>query len=215
VILTPSSDGSITLAPHPIYDPTHFANLRQLSTVAGREGYNGAWRIEGCISLHPQPLTHTAGGLRLLQAALHRFFLHCRRNDIDLPGDRGFVAHYHTTVPRQVGLAGSSAIVTAFMKALLAFYGEALAGHRVAMLITCGGRGVVNARGTALSLRRIRHGCKAGCRQAQPRPAAVLCAGGGERGARHHGCVCALFTSHRFDRLPAPAVRDIHALPSP
>jgi hypothetical protein len=42
VVLTPSSDGTITLAPHPIYDPTHFANLRQLSTVAGREGYNGA-----------------------------------------------------------------------------------------------------------------------------------------------------------------------------
>lgn len=102
VLLSPASDASITLIPHTVYDAATFANLRHISTVAAREGYNG--------------------GLRLMAAALHRFFLHCRTRGVDL-ADRGFSARYHTTVPKQVGLAGSSAIVTAFVRALMKFYG--------------------------------------------------------------------------------------------
>ncbi len=100
--LTPSSTKSITLVPHPIYDPLTFPSLAQLSTVAGREGYSG--------------------GIRLMSASLHRFYLHCKKRGITLP-DKGFAVRYHTTVPRQVGLAGSSAIITAFLRAVLRFYG--------------------------------------------------------------------------------------------
>lgn len=79
-----------------------------------------------------------AGGLRLLQAALHRFFRHCRVREIDLH-DRGFTARYHTTIPRQVGLAGSSAIITAFIRAVLVHYGayHQRAHAHAAMCRTC------------------------------------------------------------------------------
>jgi glucuronokinase len=58
-----------------------------------------------------------------MAAALHRFHRHCDARGVAL-SSRGFSLRYHTTVPRQVGLAGSSAIVTAIVRALLVFYGE-------------------------------------------------------------------------------------------
>ncbi|RYG44502.1 hypothetical protein EON67_11700 [archaeon] len=60
--------------------------------------------------------------MRLLSATLHRFYQRCISRGVVLPA-RGFEVSYHTTIPRQVGLAGSSAIVTAFVRALLAFFG--------------------------------------------------------------------------------------------
>lgn len=63
-----------------------------------------------------------AGGVRLMTAALHRFHRLCADKGVSLP-PRGFSMRYHTTVPRQVGLAGSSAIVTAIVRALMAHYG--------------------------------------------------------------------------------------------
>ena len=102
--LTPAPKGAgITLIPHPISDPLHFSNLSHLSTLAGREGYSG--------------------GIRLMMAALHRFRKHCADKGVVLPPESGFFVRYHTSVPRQVGLAGSSAIVTAFLRAVMAFYG--------------------------------------------------------------------------------------------
>lgn len=44
VLLHPSSSSAITLVPHHIYDPSTFDNLRQLSTISGREGYSGEHR---------------------------------------------------------------------------------------------------------------------------------------------------------------------------
>lgn len=92
----------ITLVPHPFFDPTSFASLDEVAAVAGREGY--------------------VGGLRLFHAALFRLAKHCREHDVQLPR-RGFTAWYHTTVPRQVGLAGSSALLTAFVRAVFQHYG--------------------------------------------------------------------------------------------
>lgn len=62
------------------------------------------------------------GGIRLIKAAIRRFTDYCRQHDLALPR-RNFTIEYSTTVPIRVGLAGSSAIITATLRALLAFYG--------------------------------------------------------------------------------------------
>ncbi len=61
------------------------------------------------------------GGIRLLKAAVKRFYDYCMANDIDL-GRRNFTIRYQTDIPPQVGMAGSSAIITACFRALMAFY---------------------------------------------------------------------------------------------
>lgn len=61
------------------------------------------------------------GGTRLIKAAIKRFCVYCDTNDIRLP-NRNFTIRYGSSIPRQIGLAGSSAIVTATMRALMQFY---------------------------------------------------------------------------------------------
>jgi len=62
------------------------------------------------------------GGLRLLKASIKRFYDYCRENDIDLH-ERNFTIKYSSNIPSQVGMAGSSAIITACFNALMSFYG--------------------------------------------------------------------------------------------
>ncbi|MFA5206769.1 MAG: GHMP kinase [Lentisphaeria bacterium] len=61
------------------------------------------------------------GGIRLLKAVTKLFVDHCRECAIPLPR-RNFTARYTSTIPRLVGLSGSSAIVTAMLKCLMKFY---------------------------------------------------------------------------------------------
>lgn len=61
------------------------------------------------------------GGVRLLKGAAKVFFEYCRAHDIPL-ADKGFTIHYMSNVPERVGMAGSSAIVTACMRALMKHY---------------------------------------------------------------------------------------------
>ncbi len=61
------------------------------------------------------------GGDRLIKAAIKKFYQYGNENNFRL-GNRNFTIRYHSTIPRQVGLAGSSAIITATMKALMQFY---------------------------------------------------------------------------------------------
>lgn len=61
------------------------------------------------------------GGIRLLKATVKRFHEYCRESGISLHG-ANFTIRYATDIPSQVGLAGSSAIITACMRALMAFY---------------------------------------------------------------------------------------------
>jgi len=61
------------------------------------------------------------GGIRLIKAAIHGFVLYCNERKLTLP-DRNFSLRYETSIPRQVGLAGSSAIVVATLRALKNFY---------------------------------------------------------------------------------------------
>lgn len=66
-------------------------------------------------------LTGYYGGVRLIKAAIKKFWEHCDQNQIKLE-NKNFTIRYQTSIPRQVGLAGSSAIVTATMRALCQFY---------------------------------------------------------------------------------------------
>ena len=65
------------------------------------------------------------GGLRLLKAATKRFAEYCVRKNIALPA-RNFKATYESNVPRQVGLAGSTAIIVSTLRALMKFYDVAI-----------------------------------------------------------------------------------------
>jgi len=61
------------------------------------------------------------GGIRLLKATIKRFFDYCADNGIELHG-ANFTIRYQSSIPGQVGMAGSSAIITACMRALMSFY---------------------------------------------------------------------------------------------
>ncbi len=61
------------------------------------------------------------GGDRLIKAAIKKFFQYCLENSIQIE-NKNFTIRYRSNIPRQVGLAGSSAIITAAMKALIKFY---------------------------------------------------------------------------------------------
>ncbi|MFA5026717.1 MAG: GHMP kinase, partial [Candidatus Methylomirabilota bacterium] len=60
------------------------------------------------------------GGVRLIKATVKRFHDHCARAGIRL--DRTFTLEYETDIPIRVGLAGSSAIITATLRALMRFF---------------------------------------------------------------------------------------------
>lgn len=62
------------------------------------------------------------GGLRLLKASIKGFHDYCQENDIKLH-ERNFTINYSSNIPSQVGMAGSSAIITACFRALMSFYG--------------------------------------------------------------------------------------------
>ena len=62
------------------------------------------------------------GGVRIVKATLKKFADYCASHCITLP-ERNFTIRYHTDIPTRVGLAGSSAIATATMRAMMQFYG--------------------------------------------------------------------------------------------
>jgi len=61
------------------------------------------------------------GGIRLLQASLKRFHEYCKSRDIEV-GDKKFAMRYFSNIPHHVGMAGSSAIITACFRGLMQFY---------------------------------------------------------------------------------------------
>jgi glucuronokinase len=86
---------------HPQYDPIEFRNITELAAVYGDQGYYG--------------------GLRLVQAACKRFYEICTARS-GAPAGPNFTISYDTDIPRQVGLAGSSAIIIATLRSLLRWY---------------------------------------------------------------------------------------------
>lgn len=61
------------------------------------------------------------GGMRLVKGAIRRFYEFCQENKLSI-SKQNFSIRYSSNIPRQVGLAGSSAIVTATIKALCSFF---------------------------------------------------------------------------------------------
>ena len=61
------------------------------------------------------------GGARLVKATIRRFADYCLQKRIELHR-QNFGIRYESTIPRNVGLAGSSAIIIATLRALMEFY---------------------------------------------------------------------------------------------
>ena len=82
-------------------DRNSFRNINHLTDSIRRNGYYG--------------------GRRLIKALIKSFCEYCELNQIRL-SNKNFTVRYQSSIPRQVGMAGSSAIVTATMRALMQFY---------------------------------------------------------------------------------------------
>jgi glucuronokinase len=61
------------------------------------------------------------GGIRLLQALIVRFIDYCAEQGRELP-NRNFTLEYESTIPLRLGLGGSSAIITAALRALCEYF---------------------------------------------------------------------------------------------
>lgn len=95
-------------------DHSYFENLEHLVKDVNRHGYYG--------------------GIRLIKAAAKKFFDYCQEKGIVL-ADKNFTVRYDSTIPVQVGMAGSSAIVTATIRALMTFYGVEVLKPQIPNLI--------------------------------------------------------------------------------
>jgi glucuronokinase len=61
------------------------------------------------------------GGIRIIQALIVRFLDYCQEQGIELP-NRNFTIEYESTIPLRLGMGGSSAIITAALRALCQYY---------------------------------------------------------------------------------------------
>lgn len=93
---------SIQLISNPMADMQQFNSLPSLINICEQNGYNNADR--------------------LFLATCKVFYQYCQQEDIPINTTIGFKLLFNTNIPRQVGLAGSSAIITAFWKCLFSFY---------------------------------------------------------------------------------------------
>lgn len=73
------------------------------------------------------------GGLRLLKATLHVFSKYCSENSISL-NQSGFKLSYSTDIPQLLGLSGSSAIISACLRAFGAWFNVKLEPWQLANL---------------------------------------------------------------------------------
>src|SRR6185295_15095032 len=61
------------------------------------------------------------GGIRIIQALIVRFMDYCHANSIELE-NRNFTIEYDSTIPLRLGMGGSSAIITAALRALCRYF---------------------------------------------------------------------------------------------
>ncbi len=61
------------------------------------------------------------GGIRIVQALLVRFVDYCHEQQIELE-NRNFTLEYESTIPLRLGLGGSSAIITAALRAVTQYF---------------------------------------------------------------------------------------------
>lgn len=68
------------------------------------------------------------GGIRVMKATIRKFVGFCDQHGLPLH-DRNFSIRYRSNIPRRVGLAGSSALVTATLRCLMEFYDVEIPKH--------------------------------------------------------------------------------------
>jgi len=78
-----------------------FENLRDLYNVTRWRGYYG--------------------GIRIIQGLIVRFMDYCSAQGIELE-DRNFTIEYESSIPQRLGMGGSSAIITAALRALCQYF---------------------------------------------------------------------------------------------
>jgi glucuronokinase len=61
------------------------------------------------------------GGIRIIQALIVRFMDYCSAEGIELE-DRNFTIEYDSNIPQRLGMGGSSAIITAALRALCLYF---------------------------------------------------------------------------------------------
>jgi len=61
------------------------------------------------------------GGVRLVKASIMKFYEYCKHKKFHLE-EKNFSIRYDSTIPRQLGLGGSSAIILATLRCLMKFY---------------------------------------------------------------------------------------------
>lgn len=91
----------------------------QLELVPSQEDksrFRGIRELANDVKLHGY-----YGGLRLVKATIKRFVEYCIASGHRLH-ERNFSIRYESNIPRQVGLAGSSAIIVATLRCLMEFY---------------------------------------------------------------------------------------------
>ncbi len=91
--------------------------LRIEPQIQDRNEYRSILDLIETVELHGY-----YGGDRLIKAAIKKFYEYTLKNNIRLES-KNFTVRYTSNIPRQVGLAGSSAIITATVRALCRFYG--------------------------------------------------------------------------------------------
>lgn len=74
------------------------------------------------------------GGIRLLKATIKKFNEYCLSRRVTLDR-RNFTVRYQSNIPKRLGLAGSSAIITACMKAMIKFYNISIPAPYLANLV--------------------------------------------------------------------------------
>ena len=98
VVLYESPDIEIRLSHH---DRSSYRSLQDLVTDVTHSGYYG--------------------GVRLIKASIKKFHDYCAESGFEIR-EANFTVSYDSNIPRQVGLAGSSAIITSCLKALMEFF---------------------------------------------------------------------------------------------
>ncbi len=68
------------------------------------------------------------GGVRLIKATIKRFYEYAKSKGFVLH-ERNFAIRYSTNIPRAVGMAGSSSIIVATLRALIEFYDVEIPMH--------------------------------------------------------------------------------------
>lgn len=74
------------------------------------------------------------GGFRLLKAAAKAFYEYCQARGIGIE-EKNYTMRYKSDIPNRVGLAGSSALITACIRGLMEFYGVTISRHSLANLV--------------------------------------------------------------------------------